>query len=101
MDVQVVAPDAALYAGQATEVYARSVDGEIGILSGHQPLLLLLAPAPLRVKTTGGDERVFAIRSGFLEFADDQLTVLADDAVEVASVEEARQRLEDEAPAEA
>ena len=97
IDVQVVSPEAALFQGDATEVYARSLEGEIGILPGHQPVLLFLAPAPLRVRTTGGTDRVFAVRSGFLEYSEGRLTVLADDAQEVGSVDEARALLERDA----
>ncbi len=99
MDVQVVSADAALFAGEGTEVYARSVSGEIGILPGHQPVLLLLAPAPLRVKLPDGGERCFAIHSGFLEFADNQLTVLADRAEEAADADAARRMIEEAAAA--
>lgn len=97
IDVQVVSPEASLYQGGASEIYARSLDGEIGILPGHQPVLLFLAPAPLRVRTTGGEERVFAVWSGFLEYSGNRLTVLADEAQEVASVDEARALLDRDA----
>lgn len=83
IDAKVVSPDKALFEGQVTEVYARSTEGEIGILPGHQPALLLLAPAPLELVSTDGQRTTFAVRSGFLEFADNQLTILCDDADEV------------------
>lgn len=78
MQVDVVAPDRSLFSGEATEVYARSQEGEIGILPGHQPALLALAPgAPVRVRTGAGEES-FTLTGGFLEFRDNRLTVLAD-----------------------
>lgn len=77
MTVNVVSPEAELFSGEATEVYARSLDGEIGILPGHQPALLALADAPLRVKTAEGFQE-FNVRGGFLSFRDNVLTVLAD-----------------------
>ncbi len=83
MQVDVVAPDRSLFSGEASEVYARSQEGEIGILPGHQPALLALAEgAPVRVKTEGGQEESFAITGGFLEFRDNRLTVLADGLAE-------------------
>lgn len=81
MQVDVVSPEATLFSGEANEVYARSLDGEIGILPGHQPILLALAEAPVRVKTAEG-ERSFTVSGGFLKFTDNRLTVLADDAEE-------------------
>jgi F-type H+-transporting ATPase subunit epsilon len=80
MQVDVVSAERALYSGEATGVYARSLDGEIGILPGHQPALLALGEAPVRVKTAEGDEVVIAVHHGFLEFSENQLTVLADTA---------------------
>jgi F-type H+-transporting ATPase subunit epsilon len=79
MQVDVVAPDRSLFSGTATEVYARSQDGEIGILPGHQPVLLALAEGhPVRVRTDGGREETYALSGGFLEFRDNRLTILAD-----------------------
>jgi F-type H+-transporting ATPase subunit epsilon len=89
IDAKVVSPDQLLFEGEVVACYARSTEGEIGILSGHQPALLLLAPAPLELELPGGGRETFAVRSGFLEFAHDQLTVLADDATHVASKDEA------------
>lgn len=78
MEVDVVSAERSLYSGEATEVYARTTEGEIGILPGHQPVLLALASAPVRVKAADGDEVVAAVHRGFLEFRENQLTVLAD-----------------------
>jgi F-type H+-transporting ATPase subunit epsilon len=84
IDAKVVSPDRSLFEGMITAVYARSTEGEIGILDGHQPALLLLAAAPLELELPDGSRETFAVRSGFLEFAGNQLTVLADDAEHVA-----------------
>ena len=85
IDAKIVSPDRALFEGVVAEAYGRSVEGEIGILSGHQPALLLLAPGPLMLRESDGTEHHFAIRSGFLEFSHNQLTVLADDGEPVDS----------------
>lgn len=81
MEVEVLSPEHALFSGEASAVYARSMDGEIGILPGHQPALLQLDIAPVKVRT-GSDERVFAVYGGFLELRDERLVVLADAAEE-------------------
>ncbi|HUG83347.1 MAG TPA: F0F1 ATP synthase subunit epsilon [Euzebya sp.] len=83
IDAKVVSPDSELFEGEIVACYARSTEGEIGILTGHQPALLLLAAAPLELELADGSREVFAIRSGFLEYAGNQLTVLADDAEHV------------------
>lgn len=91
IDAKIVSPDRALFEGGIVACYARSTEGEIGILPGHQPALLLLAPAPLELEKADGGRETFAVRSGFLEYAHNQLTVLADDARRVDSKEAAFQ----------
>lgn len=83
IDAKVVSPDKALFEGQIVACYARSTEGEIAILTGHQPALLLLAPAPMELELADGSRESFAIRSGFLEYAGNQLTILADQAEHV------------------
>ena len=78
MQVDVVSAEEQLFSGEASEVYARSMEGEIGILPGHQPVLLMLEEAPVRVKTSGGEEKSFNIAGGFLEFRDNHLIVLGE-----------------------
>lgn len=80
MTVNIVSPEAELFRGDASEVYARSLDGEIGILPGHQPALLALADAPVRIKSAEGETHSFSVHGGFLSFRDNVLTVLADSA---------------------
>lgn len=83
MQVNIVTPEESLYSGEAAEVYARSQEGEIGILPGHQPALLALTPnTPIRVRLPGGDEQSFALAGGLLEFRENRLTVLADGLAE-------------------
>jgi F-type H+-transporting ATPase subunit epsilon len=96
MEVQVLSPERVLFEGEANEVYARSMDGQIGILPGHEPALLQLDVAPLKVKADG-DEHVFAVYGGFLELRDDRLVVLADAAEEPDDIDtsKAESRLSD------
>lgn len=84
IDAKVVSPDKAMFEGEIVACYARSTEGEIGILTGHQPALLLLAPAPLELELADGSRETFAIQSGFLEYAGNQLTILADKAEHVS-----------------
>lgn len=80
MQVEVVSAEKSLFSGEATEVYARSLEGEIGILPGHQPALLALDISPVSIKLAdGGTERV-AVHNGFLFFRDNELRILADRA---------------------
>lgn len=92
MQVDVVSAERGLYSGEASAVYARSLEGEIGILPGHQPVLLALGPSPVRVQQPDGDEVVVAVHQGFLEFRENQLTVLADVAELALDIDVARAR---------
>lgn len=77
--VEVVSAERRLWAGEATEVYARSLDGEIGILPGHQPALLALDIAPVKIRQEDGTVTRVAVHRGFLFYRPDSgLVVLAD-----------------------
>jgi F-type H+-transporting ATPase subunit epsilon len=101
MQVDVVSAERRLFSGEANEVYARSPEGEFGILPGHQPALIGLGLAsPVRIKTPDGQQIVFAVHAGFLEFRENHLTVLADTAevthdIDVPRAEAAKRRAQD------
>lgn len=97
MDVSVVSAEKELYSGEASEVYARTTEGELGILPGHQPLLASLEIAPVRLKLEDGSWEVFAVHEGTIFFRDDQLVVLADIAEHQSEIDvEAARRERDE-----
>ena len=75
--VSVISPEASLYEGDAESVVAPAFDGEVGILTGHAPLMTLLGKGDLRVKGAAGARR-FAIEGGFLQVVDDQVRVVTE-----------------------
>lgn len=80
-------------------VIAPSVDGEVGILPHHAPLIAMLQIGELRVKK-GADEQSIVVAGGFLEVLEDKVTILADVAerseeIDVAAAEQARGRAQD------
>lgn len=81
--VAVVVPDGEIWSGRARMVVAKTRDGDIGILTGHPPVLGLLAEGSL-VRVLDPEEGtgpvVAAVSSGFLAVADDQVSVLAREA---------------------
>lgn len=83
MQVQLVAPDRMVWSGEAEMVIARTVDGDIGVLPHHIPLLGVLVEAPVRIRREGEDELVAAVHGGFLSVGPDGVTVLAE-VVELA-----------------
>jgi F-type H+-transporting ATPase subunit epsilon len=79
MEVQVVSPDRKLFSGSADFLVARTVEGEIGILPGHTPILAqLVAPSEVKLKA-GSDEQRFRIAGGFMSVKDNKVIVLAEE----------------------
>ncbi len=66
VDVHVVTPQREVWAGEAEMVIARGVDGEVGILGGHAPLLIQLAVGPLRIIQAGAPELRAVVDGGFM-----------------------------------
>lgn len=105
MQVEVVSAEQQLLSAEATEVYARSLEGEIGILPGHQPALLALDIAPVKVKLADGGEERIAVHHGFLYFNQNRLVILADVAelasqIDVRRAEAKKREMEDRLAAE-
>src|SRR3954452_2656473 len=78
MKVELVAPDRKIWSGEAEMVIARTTDGDIGILPGHEPTLGVLVESPVRIKRSGEDELVAAVHGGFLSVTRDSVSVLAE-----------------------
>lgn len=76
LNVSVISPEAVLYEGQTDSVVAPAYDGEVGILTGHAPLMTLLGKGVLRL----GDGRRFNVDGGFLQVVDDAVRVVTERA---------------------
>jgi F-type H+-transporting ATPase subunit epsilon len=101
LEVRVVTPEREVWAGQANEVIAHGVDGDVGILTGHAPLLVQLAVGPLQVQREDGSWVKAVVDGGFLHVSTEEgatrVDVLATNAqleTEI-DVERARARLEE------
>lgn len=99
MHVEVVTAERELYNGEANELVAPGVEGELGILPRHAALLTTLKPGALRIKLNDAEEPLF-VSGGFLEVSNNQATVLADTAehaeeIDQARAEEARRRAQE------
>ena len=79
LHVELVSVESEVWSGEATQVVARTTEGEIGVLPGHAPLLGQLADGgTVRIFQTGGGEVVAAVHGGFLSVTDEGVTVLAE-----------------------
>ena len=79
LTLSVISPEAILFEGQTDSVVAPAFDGEVGILTGHAPMLTLLGKGELRV----GDGKRFHVEGGFLQVADDVVRVVTERATAV------------------
>ncbi|GGQ58551.1 F0F1 ATP synthase subunit epsilon [Streptomyces althioticus] len=107
LHVALVAADREVWSGEATLVVARTTSGDIGVMPGHQPLLGVLESGPVTIRTPEGGTVVAAVHGGFISFADDKLSLLAETAelageIDVKAVEQelARAKAEDDAEAQ-
>src|SRR5579885_244350 len=99
MQVAVVTGEREIYRGEAEEVIAPGVEGELGILPHHAALLTALKPGGLRIKLGGAEDDLF-ISGGFMEVYNNTVTVLADAAehaedIDVSRAEQARRRAQE------
>ena len=97
--VELVSPERELWSGEAEMVLARTLDGEIGILPGHSPVLgVMVDGSVVRIDPTDGGESITAMVSGgFLSVASDEVSLLAEYAelggeIDVAAAREEYER---------
>jgi F-type H+-transporting ATPase subunit epsilon len=99
--LRVVSVERSLFEGEVEFMIATGIDGELGVLARHAPLMTVLKPGPLRIQETiGGAEQLLFVGGGFLEVLPDRVTVLADVAehaeeISVERAEEARRRAQE------
>jgi len=84
LEVHLVTPEREVWSGEADFVTARGVDGDLGVLPGHAPLLAALAVGPVFIDA-GGSRTAVVVDGGFLHVAhDDDITrvdILAEHAL--------------------
>ncbi|HEX8496296.1 MAG TPA: F0F1 ATP synthase subunit epsilon [Actinomycetales bacterium] len=79
LKVELVAADRKVWSGDASRVVAKTTDGDIGILSGHAPLLGVLVEGEVRISGEGSDV-VATVDGGFLSVDHDRVTIVAETA---------------------
>ena len=98
LKIDIVTAERIVYSAEVEAVIAPGVEGQLGILPHHAPLMTILQAGELVVRK-GGQEEIMAISGGFLEVRPDHVIVLADQAeraeeIDAARAEEARKRAE-------
>ncbi|MDO9377872.1 MAG: F0F1 ATP synthase subunit epsilon [Nocardioidaceae bacterium] len=80
LHVELVAADRTVWSGEAKTIVARTVEGDIGVLPGHAPVLSLLVDGVVEIDTADGETWIAAVEGGFLSIADDRVSILSEDA---------------------
>jgi F-type H+-transporting ATPase subunit epsilon len=112
LQVQFVVPEGEIWSGPAEMVIAKTLDGDIGVLTGHTPVLGILAEGSVvTIKPEGAADRgyqevVAAVNGGFFSVADDRVSILAQqaqlgDQVDTRAAQAALESALEGAPAEA
>ncbi len=97
--LEIVTPERKVYAKDVEMVNVKGIDGELGILPQHIPIVSPLKIAPVRVKLIGGGEDHIAVHGGFLEVRGEKVVILAEGAelpeeIDAERAERARLRAE-------
>lgn len=101
--VNIVTPDGVVYDHHATLLVACAVDGDLGIMANHEPIIAPLTIGEVRVKRTDNPDHqdAIAVNGGFLEVNDNVASIVADSAerardIDVSRAEHARERAQQE-----
>ena len=97
LKLDIVTPDAIAYSQEVQMVTLPAIEGQIGVLPGHVPLLTQMVPGELIVRDVNGHESFLAVGGGLVEVTGARVAIITDmavaaDNIDEAKVEEARQR---------
>jgi F-type H+-transporting ATPase subunit epsilon len=98
LHLEIVTPERKAYEDEVDMVLVPGIDGELGILPHHTPLVSLLGVGELKIRK-GADEESFAIAGGFLQVLPDKVVVMAETAdldseIDLERAQEARREAE-------
>ena len=78
LKVELVSPAARVWSGEATSVSARTVEGDIGVLTDHSPLFGVLVDGKVVINGTNGEATEFNVSGGFLSVANNRVSILTE-----------------------
>ena len=98
LHVELVAADRTVWSGEATMVIARTVEGDVGILRNHAPLLSLLTDANVEITGEDGEVVLAVADGGFISVANNRVSILSERAILADDIQIAEVRAELERP---
>ena len=78
MQVEVVSADRVVWSGKGTNIIAKTVEGDIGILPGHAPVLAILVPGGVEIYTDDNNREIVAVDGGFISVAQGRVSILSE-----------------------
>ncbi len=87
LHLEIVTPEASVFADEVDSVVVPGIDGEAGLLPSHAPLVTTIQPGELRY-TKDGTEEYLALGEGFVEISEDRVAVITDLAASEAEIDE-------------
>lgn len=78
LHVEVVSAERTVWSGESSNIIAKTIEGDMGILPGHSPVLAVLAPSAVEVQTEDGNREVIAVGTGFISVADGRVSILSE-----------------------
>jgi F-type H+-transporting ATPase subunit epsilon len=84
-----VSPERELFNGEVDHVVVPGSEGEFGVSPNHAPVMSVIKPGALKVINDGTERRIF-VNGGFADVTPEGLSVLAEEAIDLASVDQAR-----------
>ena len=91
-NLTIVSAERKIFEGEVKQIQATGVEGELGILPGHTPLLTAIKPGIVKFTLKDGNEEVIYVSGGFLEVQPNIVTVLADVAIRGSELDTERIR---------
>ncbi|MBL8544191.1 MAG: F0F1 ATP synthase subunit epsilon [Hyphomonadaceae bacterium] len=88
LNFALVSPERELFHGDVDSVVVPGSEGEFGVLPNHAPVMSVIKPGALRVLNEGGERRIF-VNGGFADVTPEGLTVLAEEAIDIADLDAA------------
>ncbi len=77
MKLSIVSPEETLYEGEVKSVKMQGIDGKFQVLNNHAPLISALGKGDIVIEEISGEEKSFAINSGLVELAKNEIHILA------------------------
>lgn len=78
MEIEVVSASRVVWSGKGTNIIAKTVEGDIGILPGHEPVLAILVPGAVQIYAEDNSREIVAVDGGFISVAHGRVAILSE-----------------------